>query len=198
VGPTFYNTLLDDAPIEKGKLWAIELELVFLCLFLTDVVVFASHGAEKRKVFMDAVGFALPDLLAKEFQQEGSAEDFDATFFESLNLRQMRYSECRELFPEKGESLENTLFWEFGKIMAAVYGCNNPVQLVLVSHTASGMYEPLVKTLRILKVVPAHQEGDGVSYEVLSKEEEARFREKPYEPLLKLKSTWPPARKFDK
>lgn len=154
IGPTVYEALLDGAPFKVEILWAIQLELVFLCLFLTDVVIFLSLGAEKRKVFMDALGIKMLDLLIRDLRQKDGAEDFGNSFFESLNLRQMKYSEYRDLVPGEGESYENTLFWEFAKTMATVHGNGNPMRGMLVYRAASGMYEPILQSLRILDVVP--------------------------------------------
>jgi len=203
MGPVLHEELLGEVATEEAKLWRIQLDLTYLCLHLIDRLTFQTLGAEKRQVFIDALGPAVEQSLENQFHAQIESREFRDAFFQILNRKNVEYAAYREFFPEEGQGTKNTLFWEFAKNMSTDYGNLNPIRLGKVWITASRLMEPLVEALRIFGLVPrTNAAGDGVAWNAVSSErlnkEERCFRDKPYESLLKIKSTWPPARKFDK
>jgi hypothetical protein len=134
--PALASKLLGEVASDKEQLLsAIMVETTTLGLHLTDRIAFERLGAERRTMFMNAL---LP--LVNEKLQPLAGSLFHVTY----NARNTFYGSCRKLFPEKGENLQGTLFWEFGKTMASVCSRNNPAAVTKATAFAMSYFQTIV------------------------------------------------------
>ena len=68
------------------------------------------------------------------------------------NKRQHFYGQFPKLFAENGESLKGTLFWEFGKLMAAAHAHGNPAAVMATAISGASLLETVNDLLRDAKV----------------------------------------------
>ncbi len=89
---------------------------------------------------MDAVLSALPPALDRA--------GLPAVALESLySERQFQYSQFKKIFAEEGESLKDTLCWEFGKAMASQYALTSPLSIGYLATAAGNAAAALSKIL---------------------------------------------------
>jgi hypothetical protein len=144
MSPTLLMALLgvEGAAKNKSLLPEIVMEEIALGLHLTDRLVFAHCGADQRAQFMDALLPAIKNLL--EPPLDASLADFYST-------RQQFYASLR--FPKTSQDLKGTLFWEFGKALAAVYANSNPVAATMTSNFGAGLLNVIDDLLRAAKII---------------------------------------------
>ena len=144
MSPTLLMALLgvEDAAKNKSLLPEIAIEEIVFGLHLTDRLVFVHCGADQRAQFMDALLPAIKKLL--EPSLDASLADFYST-------RQQFYASLR--FPKSTQDLKGTLFWEFGKALAAIYANSNPVAVTMTSNFGAGLLNVVDDLLRAAKII---------------------------------------------
>ena len=97
-------------------------EFVFLFLHVTDRLAFEYLSTEQRSTFMYKllvhVFFTL-NVELKPKEPELRKKDSDA-FITTNNERQQNYAQYKKMFPQKNESVADTLFWEFGEFISNI------------------------------------------------------------------------------
>ena len=124
-----------DKDIPTGSqaiLTSLAWEVLAFELHLTDRQIFSSLGASTRAPFMDA-------LCAAIAQRLGPPRDVELQ--NVYNKRQQFYRRFPKLYAESGESLKGTLFWEFGKMLAAAYAESNPAAIMAISISGMSLFE---------------------------------------------------------
>jgi len=109
MSPTLLMALLgvEGAAKNESLVPAIVMEEIAFGVHPTDRLVF---GAEQREQFMGSLVLAIKTLLESPL---------DASIADLYNTRQQFYANLS--LPKTSLDLRGTLFWEFGKALAAVY-----------------------------------------------------------------------------
>ena len=76
---------------------------------------------------------------------------FDGTLADLYNTRQQFYADLR--FPTNGQDLKGTLFWEFGKALAAVYADMNPVAVTMTASFGAMLLDLVDEVLRAARII---------------------------------------------
>ena len=118
----------DVSTASQALIEPVNLEVLLFALHLTDRLTFVHLRSGERALFMEALLPAVKRLLRPPL---------DANLADLYNVRQQFYGGFAKLCPDGDDSLKGTLFWEFGKALAAVYADYNPVAATLTS--AAGM-----------------------------------------------------------
>lgn len=113
------------------------IELFVFYMYILDRLAFLHLGAEKRDIFSDRLIVVVMNGLVVDLNKELSAVDFVAEMRDTYNHRQSEYSRYKELIPPKDEPLKDTLFWEFSKVLFALFDDENPATLGLLSLMVS-------------------------------------------------------------
>lgn len=144
MSPTLLMALLgvEGAAKNKSLLPEIVMEEIAFGLHLTDRLVFAHFGADQRAQFMDALVPATKTLLEPPL---------DASLAGLYRTRQQFYASLR--FPESSQDLKGTLFWKFGKALAAIYADSNPVAVTMSSNFGAGLLNVVDDLLRAAKII---------------------------------------------
>ena len=143
--PALDNDALPDGETSAAALMqSLLLEVLSFELHLTDRLAFSKFGSKERATFMDT-------LLAEVARR--LEPPFNVELQDVFNIRQQFYGRFPKLYAEKGDSLAGTLFWEFGKAMAAVYADNNPAAVTTTSINSMTLFETVNGFLRMAKVI---------------------------------------------
>ncbi len=120
-----------------NEIWQIIfLQFTYLYLHLADRFFFGKTEENVRRavckklddetfqIILDSLK-NLPTTKVNEYREENLAN-----YYASVNI----FTNYKKLHPEKNELLKNTLFWEFGKIIASISSKNmNPADATLAS-----------------------------------------------------------------
>lgn len=111
----------------------IMFEYLFLYINVTDRQAFHYLGETQRAKFMDSLFLDIIESLKKGFSKRDIIPfATEQLLIEVYNERQHNYSHYESLIPEKDESPQDTVFWEFGKFIAKIIsGEPNDVRIVL-------------------------------------------------------------------
>lgn len=146
----------------------ILLEVIIFLLHICDREIFLMFGSEKRALIMDQVLANVCErlekydecILRKHFGEKtrvNLTRYFDylskmapsTDFQNAYNERQREYSSYKELLPEKGKPLKNTLVWEFSKKVAVLVDEKpNPVIIMTLSLLVSDLIIVCKNTLK--------------------------------------------------
>lgn len=136
----------DEIAREKQALTApLAFELLLFALHVTDRLAFEQLGADQKEKLMLAVLRAVRSKL-HPLASNG--------FIESYNTRQRLYGACRKLYPDEGENLAGTLFWEFGRATGDAYAENNPEsvsQAAIFGMKFVGIVERMLDGAQVLR-----------------------------------------------
>jgi len=121
-----------------GMTGPVRLELIALVLHLADRFSSASFGPDHRKIFMDNLLAATAGSLPGESRR---------SLKETYSERHVSYSGFGKLYPEEGENMKDTLFWEFGKVMAERFSPDDPASAVVAASAAMDVYQALNRTV---------------------------------------------------
>ena len=135
------NLVQNKRDLSHTEYWSILLEFIYLYLFLTDWFV-VSYGIneEDRKKLIPLLADMSINLAVETFCQElpeDTKENITEECKHNFVISLTEYSKCKKLFPEKGESSQDTLFWEFGKNIAMLLGQVNIVTVMAAHDIAS-------------------------------------------------------------
>lgn len=124
--PVLLRALVSEESTESNNelIAPLSLEMFMFGLHLTDRIAFDRLGPTNRTLFMNA-------LL--ERVQNKLKPPLDSQLHSFYNLRIVFYARFPKLFADKDDNLKDTLFWEFGKALSAIYAFNNPVAIVKAS-----------------------------------------------------------------
>lgn len=109
------------------------IEAIVFYMHLVDRLAFARLGAARRNMFLDRLAIAVVKELVRQLSKRASADDLDRTLRDTYNRRQIEYARYKILFPENGEPLNNTLVWEFSKILLGFFDETNPATLAFLN-----------------------------------------------------------------
>jgi len=137
----------DESPFLK-----LSLEFTFLFLHVTDRTAFQVFESENRGDFMDQlVGITFETIteICLHDSEKSVKDEFSASLLSTLNQKNTFYGSCK-IVSEKQESLENTLFWEFGKAVAETLGRSMDLAVIM---TAIEIGSETFKILNIKQVL---------------------------------------------
>ena len=100
---------------------AITLEFTFLYNHVIDRISHNFLDDSMRAQLMNNIVACIADNLVAVISKRQTVPDTKKlwhTIIDGLNLMGEHYGQCRGLFNKDGESLKNTVFWEFGKNVA--------------------------------------------------------------------------------
>jgi hypothetical protein len=121
------------------------LEILLFEVHLLDRLIFGALGPFKRKVFVDAVF----EQLGRAAQPMGLTVD---ALMDRVNKSQQEYAKYKRFYGEKGESLQGTLCWEFGKRLTFRYGVTNPAAPIWVTGRAMNLMNSLAGVVKHLEI----------------------------------------------
>ncbi len=112
-------------PLKDSEWFLIMFEFVYFYLHLTDRYAFGRMDEKRRGELMTG----LEDLLIRNAVDtvlpkgpEDENEMVREMCLQTFRSRVEEYSKYKKLHAEKDEGLKNTLFWEFGKVIAKLAG----------------------------------------------------------------------------
>jgi len=121
---------------EEEQARSIISETAALLIRIVDEIAFSAMGAEWSDEFMEA----LIEFVGQDLQGRGIQP---ATFAELLNERLTEYAGYPKWVAGKGEAAKGTLFWEFGKKVAAVLGIGKSALFQVI--LTNGLIESLAE-----------------------------------------------------
>lgn len=109
--------------VDDSKFEEIFEEMLFFYLHFIDRNVFLLLGAEKRDVYMDAVVLEIINGVFRANKMDTQELTEFITYFKTkYNKRQIEYWKFEELFSMSRAIGVNTVFWEFSKKIARIFG----------------------------------------------------------------------------
>lgn len=132
--------LAEDKSFEQNKQglsdteWlSIAFEFIYFYLHLTDRFAFEHMNEEQRAVLMTGVEKICISSAVNAICHEWAGDLKEKTkkeCMENFYVSMQEYSKYKKWFAEKGKGTKNTLFWEFGKVIAKLAGRENDIRYV--------------------------------------------------------------------
>jgi hypothetical protein len=147
---------LSDEGVSEGHdtlLVSMSVQTTLLSLHLADRLVLMHLGAPAQREFMDALLPATKRLLGPILGPMYDLSFQELSFQELYNASQEFYASFPKLVPDKNESVKGTLFWEFGKTVAAAYAEDNPAAVMMASHVGVELLKYTDQALRSAQVI---------------------------------------------
>ena len=124
--------------VDRDKFGAVFLEMALFYLHFVDRIAFQYLGAERRNIFIDALFVEIKEALSRIHESGIDAMQFRSTFGDAYNERQVEYGKYKKLFAEKDEGTKDTLFWEFGKKIAGIFG--SEMDIIVIMYVTTIVY----------------------------------------------------------
>jgi hypothetical protein len=115
------------------------IEFIVFYMHLVDRMAFAHLGAAKREAFGDRFIVAVVKEFLEEISREMSADTLGNALRDTYNRRQLQYAKYKVLIPKKDDPLNNTLYWEFSKILFNFLDDTNPATLMFLNLLVADM-----------------------------------------------------------
>jgi len=135
--------LAEDKSFEQDKQglsdteWlSIVFEFIYFYLYLTDRFAFEHMNEEQRAVLMTGVEkiciSSAVNAICHEWPED-LKEKTKKKCMENFYVSMQEYSKYKKWFAEKGKGTKNTLFWEFGKVIAKLAGREMSARYIMFS-----------------------------------------------------------------
>ena len=125
------------------------LEELLFCLHLVDRLAFLDSPIPKRRAFMDDLVANVADILWTNFASTTDLSAFAEYFANIYNERQAEYASYGQGPHQLGDSLKNTLLWEYGKRMAEIISPRkSALRVSLIGNLAMSHATGLIPVIR--------------------------------------------------
>lgn len=135
--------LAEDKSFEQNKQglsdteWlSIVFEFIYFYLHLTDRFAFEHMSEEQRAVLMTGVEriciSSAVNAVCRGWPKD-KKEKIKEECMENFHISMQEYSKYKKWLAEKGEGTKNTLFWEFGKMIAKLAGREMDARYIMLS-----------------------------------------------------------------
>lgn len=121
----------------------VQYEFLFFFAHLAMRSAFSKLGHNKRVKLQQLIGPILEISTTEawfghwpEHLKAGIRKDF----YNNLNVAELEYSKCHKLLGNKNESPKDTLFWELGKNIARLSGCELDIAVIMQCMDVSLKY----------------------------------------------------------
>jgi hypothetical protein len=108
-------------------------------------VIFARLGPAKCEVLVDRFIVAIVKVFLQEMSRDLSADAVCNALRDTYNQRQRQYATYKVLTTDRNESLKDTLYWEFDKILLSFFDTSNPAILTHINILAPDIAKIMIE-----------------------------------------------------